>query len=387
MPNPKAYKKLVLTPGTYKSRSKDGSKVNVTVTAERLKNLASTVKEMNADGLLIPVPYEHDFSAKPNTKTAKAEFQNNAGFWKDAEFNEKTQKFTAIIEAADTDAESIIGKRAKGLSMWINGDYDAPNGKVYKDAPLHLALTNRPMAIHAGKDQEWEELPADSLALCMSDMVEDESEDPMDKSDLISEPMGDLSKLIEMLKKVAKVALPDDVSADSLVPALLSALSQKELSEAEESVDLTKPPEGSEEANIPVVMSEEDQMTKELEEKVRLLEEKNNELTSQLFQERRTKLESRVDSLIMSDEKFDYAKNLKDQVKKADSSSIMILEAKVEALEAVPRKPKTDPSNLLMSDGQDFDSSTLANPLHSTGEITDARADEIANLMLQSIGN
>jgi hypothetical protein len=302
-------------------------------------------------------------------------FENNGGFWRDAEFDEETQKFTATIEAASPEDEKIIGKKVKGLSMWTQEKYEAPNGKTYLDAPMHLALTNKPMAVHVGEDQEWEELPDDSLALCMSDMIG-------------VDPVVDMGALKTMLKRVAKIALPEDVTPDSLVQSLVAVLAQKELSESEGvgGVDLTVPPKDSEEVSAPIIMSEEDQMTKELEEKMASLQSENEGLKKRLLDQERASLGSRIDSLIMSDVGGDYAKGLKEAVTKAEGSQFHILEAKVEALEAIPKpQKKVDNREVLMSDGTDLGGEALDNPLHVSDEMDEKRQEEVVNSMLSYV--
>lgn len=380
MPKAKTYRKFLLQPGLYNVKGKDGKRRPVELTEERLKHWADTVNAMNEDGLLIPVPYEHDLDQRPFSQRELATTAT-AGFWKKAEFDEVTKKLNVVIEAATDEDAKNIGTKLKALSIYTEPKYVDPNGKEWNDAPLHLALTNQPMAVHRGEDAEWSELPEDALAICMSDMVGEN-------------PVEDLSALKELLKRVAKIALPDGVQPNTLVSSLMSALAQKELSEAggSQMVDLTKPPSGSEMVPGPVLMSEVE-MTKELEEKVRQLEELNASLRATLLGQKKSSLDARVKALaeaevIMSD----FASTLLAEVNHMTEDQSVIVEAKVSALEAAKKPQKmvtvqdSQKGAVLMSASAP-DGSLVANPLDCDGEISDEKFDEIMKLVSPSLAS
>lgn len=380
MSKAKTYRKFLLSPGLYNVKGKDGKRRVMEIGEDRLKHWAETVNQMNSEGLHIPVPYEHDLDQRPFSRREMATTAT-AGFWKKAEYDEETKKLNVIIEAATEADAKNIGTKLKALSIYTEPKYVDPNGKEWNDAPLHLALTNQPMAVHKGDDAEWAELPEDALAICMSDMVGEN-------------PVEDLSALKELLKRVAKLALPDNVQPNTLVSSLMTALAQKELSESGgmQMVDLTKPPSGSETIPGPVLMSEAD-MTKELEEKVRVLEEQNASLRSTLLQQRKTMLEGRVKALeeaevIMSD----FATSLRGEVGALTDALLPIVEAKVTALEAVPKPKKIDTvknegtNAVLMSAGAPS-GVEVPNPLDADGELSDEKFDEILKLVSPSLAS
>ena len=380
MAKPKTYRKFLLQPGMYNVKGKDGKRRPVEITEERLKHWAETVNSMNQDGLHIPVPYEHDLDQKPFSRREMATTAT-AGFWKKAEYDEESKRLNVIIEAATEDDAKNNGTKLKALTIYTEPTYVDPNGKQWNDAPLHLALTNQPMAVHKGDDAEWAELPEDALAICMSDMVGEN-------------PVEDLSALKELLKRVAKIALPENVQPGTLVSSLMSALAQKELSEAggSQMVDLTKPPAGAETIPGPVLMSEVD-MTKELEEKVRQLEELNASLRATLLGQKKSALEARVKALqeqevIMSD----FAAILCNEVSALTEDHAAIVEAKVSALEAVPKPKKIETVQgstreaVLMSASAP-EGSMVSNPLDADGELSDEKFDEILKLVTPSLSS
>lgn len=380
MAKPKTYRKFLLQPGLYNVKGKDGKRRPVELTEERLKHWADTVNAMNEDGLLIPVPYEHDLEQRPFSQRELATVAT-AGFWKRAEFDETTKKLNVVIEAATDEDAKNIGTRLKALSIYTEPNYIDPNGKEWRDAPLHLALTNQPMAVHKGEDAEWSELPEDALAICMSDMVGENQ-------------IEDLSTLVELLKRVAKIALPEGVQPNTLVSSLMSALAQKELSEAggSQMVDLTKPPMGSETVPGPVLMSEVD-MSKELEEKVRQLEELNASLRATLLGQKKSGMEGRINALVEGEVIMsDFASSLKAEVGAMTEEQALIVEAKLSALEAVP-KPKKVPTvhdsqkGAVLMSASSPDGSFVPNPLDADGELSDEKFEEILKLVTPSLAS
>lgn len=381
MAKPKTYRKFLLEPGVYNVKGKDGKRRPLTITPDRLKHWADTVNQMNENGLHIPVPYEHDLNQRPFSAREQATTAT-AGFWKKAEFDDESGKLSVVIEAATDEDAKNIGTKLKALSIYTEPKYVDPTGKEWIDAPLHLALTNQPMAVHRGEDAEWSELPEDALAICMSDMVG-------------MNPVEDLSALIELLKRVAKIALPEGVQPNTLVSSLMSALAQKELSEAggSQMVDLTKPPKGSESVPGPVLMSENDNMSKELEEKVRQLEELNASLRATLLGTKKSGMESRINSLVEKEVIMsDFAATLKAEVSSLTDELAPLVEAKLSALEAVtppkkvPTVQDTQKGAVLMS-ATNPEGTFVPNPLEADGEISDEKFDEIMKLVGPSLAS
>lgn len=375
---PKSYKRMVLGPGMYNVNTPDGKRKVVELTKERLKHWADTVKSMNESGLLIPVPYEHDLNAKPSSR--REEFANVGGFWGDAIYDDETGKLTAIIESATDKDDEIISKKVRGLSIYTEPEYVDPNGNKWVDAPLHLALTNKPMAVLSKEDAEWEESES-PFAICMSDMVG-------------KDPVEDITSLRQMLEKVAKVAIPEDTTPQTLMQNLMSALMQKELSEREDDEEgsTSVPPKNSEDEFGPVLMAEND-MTKELEEKNRLLaeqikslEDQNKALQSQLLSQRRDGLSKRVEALMMSEVTKTPAESLQASLK-VEQSNLDLIEGQVAMLEAIkiPNQPKKDASSVLMSDGSQIDGDELHNPLLDSADVSPEREQAILDEVLTNL--
>lgn len=386
------HKKLILSPGYYNVNDRNGSRRVQLLDENRLKGWADKINKLNERGLLIPAPYEHDFNAKPekgDQKKRLSETLENGGFWTRAEYNEETKEFSAYIEPASEADEQALNNKVKGISIWAEGKYVDPFGQEWEDVPLHIALTNRPMFPQSKDKRDFVPVSEDSLSVAMSDYIE-------------SVPESSLTALVNKLKEVAKIALPESVTRESLVEVLMGALLQKGLSEQDGGTkpDLTTPPKGSLAEPGPVIMSE-NEMTKELEDRLAAqekqindLQELNKSLADDLLSQKRGQLKSRTESLVMSQViTKEYAdSNLFTEIETLESpQGISTVEARIEALESVePPKPRPAKKNnqfgTVMSEGAPDGTVETDNPIaHDPTDMTDDRLNEIMGQVLQSV--
>lgn len=135
--------KEVIRPGTYWYQDQQtGLPRKLVVTPELTKYWHDQGNEMLKAGLTVPVPYEHDFQAHP--MTPKEKLLNNAGEVK--EYKLKGERLYSTVDIQDPDAQKKIGRSVRWTSPWFNTFTDG-DGKEWKNAISHLALTTRPRVV------------------------------------------------------------------------------------------------------------------------------------------------------------------------------------------------------------------------------------------------
>lgn len=145
-------RKEVTRPGDYFYLGNDGSPRKLTVTPDEtpfdgskvgVRYLFDKGQEMIADGLPIPVPINHDFSAHP--LTPQEEVTNNAGFVQSYEMD--GDKLFAHLDIAEHKINrDDLSKTIKWTSPWFNSFPDG-RGKQWNGVVSHIALTTRPRMI------------------------------------------------------------------------------------------------------------------------------------------------------------------------------------------------------------------------------------------------
>lgn len=142
--------KEVIGPGTYwYSDEKTGLPRKLDVTSDLTRYWLDQGQAMLKDGLAVPVPYEHDFSAHPMTPRDK--LLNNAGevqkyYLRDIDDPKRGKVkdvLFATVDVQDPAARDKIGKNIRWSSPWISSFTDG-NGKQWNNVIAHLALTTRP---------------------------------------------------------------------------------------------------------------------------------------------------------------------------------------------------------------------------------------------------
>lgn len=265
----KTFTKKIVRSNTYEVPGPDGTSRREVITPERIKQWAETANKMLDSGLKIPAPINHDFEALPIVvgSDGLADASKNAGFW--TRFFSKEEDGRTVLygalEVPDALADKV-GKTIQETSIYVRPEFKDGLGRVWKDAPMHVALVNHP--VEPGQDNFQ---PDDALALSMSMENGDPPRDygsaasrnkvpnaQIDPS-LQTEQICNIQELVTRLREVARIALPADTDSTNICERLLAALEQKQLSELEGDFDDDKAtlqtPNNSREPSKPIVMS------------------------------------------------------------------------------------------------------------------------------------
>lgn len=142
-------KKDILHPGSYLT----GSGI-ATFSPERIVRIFHTGKALIRDGFRSQIPYEHHDESVPvearlSIDQAEAnKLKNNTGFVKDWHLvpNEDGQPVLwASLDVKDAKAAEQLGNTILFVSPQINDVWTSGKGQKYYDAPIHVALTNKPV--------------------------------------------------------------------------------------------------------------------------------------------------------------------------------------------------------------------------------------------------
>lgn len=141
-------RKEIIRPGTYTYiNPASGMPERMTVTPETIKHFHDQGSAMLADNISIPVPFEHQPDAKPQTESERAAKQllNNAGFVKRYEVAkvENEDRLFGILDIPDVSVVKKLPTTIRSVSPWINSFTDG-NGKRWEGVISHVALTTRP---------------------------------------------------------------------------------------------------------------------------------------------------------------------------------------------------------------------------------------------------
>jgi hypothetical protein len=219
--------KDVIPEGTFLVSSNKG-RIRKTFDKDYLNRIAATGNAMLAAGLKIPAPFDHKKAAVPKTsdeldkelsspEVSGLSTFDNAGYYQAFLVSKENGKdvLQVVLDAPGSkdDATSPYFKAlntAKEVSISLNDEYMDGLGRVWKDAPLHIALVNHPVVPN---QKGFEECPAGSNIVNMSMMESDDSET------LIGE-------LKVALREAANLILPDSCNATTFLRDLLVAASQ-----------------------------------------------------------------------------------------------------------------------------------------------------------------
>ena len=225
------FKKFVAAPGSYKTP--DGP---AAVTPERIRHWHETVTQMVRRGIRPPVSWGHNSQALPHT-------DDDAAYWS-ARFNagrivgseiDSEGRFYLVGDVPGVEQEggeltttalmpdgrrlkTSIGEVSIGVRDWTDGD-----GRTWKDAPVHLALTPLPVIVPPGGQ------PGFALALSAAPVrgltrfsLTHRFATPGGKTVAQTQDPSQIKKLLDVLRKVG-LALPPDTDEDNLVERLLVA--------------------------------------------------------------------------------------------------------------------------------------------------------------------
>lgn len=243
-------------PGEY--RTPDGP---ASVTPARIKHWHDSVNAMAAEGIRLPASWGHVSTAVPHSPDDAAFWASryNAGHITGAELSDTGELFflgdapgldmrdgnlVASVElAGGMKAETAIGEVSVGVRDWTDG-----NGRLWRDAPLHLALTPLPVIVPPGGQSGFEAAPSGqsfglaSLLTRFGDSPPPKKPDPTAGSDTDADddadattaaPTGDAipgasaEKVVAMLAKIG-VVLPTDTSAANILERLYVACTAME---------------------------------------------------------------------------------------------------------------------------------------------------------------
>lgn len=254
------FKKLIVTQGTYHT---DLGVVDLP--PERIKHWANQHTEMRKAGLLTPAPWFHDFQKAVPVRVGDAaesalrSSADNGGFWDKMWSELQTDGKLALWGEVDAPGDENdtstpagkVGKTVRECSIYAAKEYKDGLGRVWKDVPMHVALCTHP--IQPGQRNFEAVKPEVGVALAMS-MLGNASDPNLDPNK--PPAYTQMKELLEKLKKVKKLALPEDTNEVNLAERLMLAVTQAEVSEADDLEGSTrKPPEGAKEENAPLVMA------------------------------------------------------------------------------------------------------------------------------------
>jgi hypothetical protein len=223
------------------------------VDSARIRRWADTINTLAGEGYKLPLSWGHLSTATPHSED-DAQFwaaRGNAGKILGAEVDPKTHELIIEGEAPGVEmtadgalvswAEDAEGRRVRtsieevsiGVFDWTDG-----RGRVWKDAPVHVALTPLPVWVPEGGQPPFEGIdnnPPAGLRFGMgsllyrfgaapmaddNDKADDKSKDNKEVDASGSGPT--IKKVIEKLRSVG-VSLPDDTTPETLLERLYVA--------------------------------------------------------------------------------------------------------------------------------------------------------------------
>ena len=167
----KVYKKQIFPLGKHVVSDLKGNRHEVEIKKERVLKLINTFNNMRSNGLKVFAPYEHDEDNVPVEDIDDLlNSKNNGGEWLSF-YLEDDILYGNIKAATEEDAERI-GSKVQGCSVYID-DYVDGKGKEWDDAILHVALTNKPVAVTENFSEK-----ETGLAIAMSTSMSKKEQDP-----------------------------------------------------------------------------------------------------------------------------------------------------------------------------------------------------------------
>lgn len=230
-----AIEKQLLIPGKrYRSRNSKGEKADFVASPEVIDEIFKTGNDLIAHGYDIPVPFEHDLDLLLSIGGRKKgglvnDLHRNAGFVKKFVKNEDGS-LSAILDIPNKQTAEKLGKEIRGASLTIAKEFvdtDVDRNRRWKMAPLHLALTNKPVVTGT---RTFQEVP-DALLLSMDEEELDGSnKESTDTDDVVENETPETGvsanqdRLLNELRKALKSKFGIELSATTTQDNLLEHL-------------------------------------------------------------------------------------------------------------------------------------------------------------------
>jgi hypothetical protein len=281
--------KDIVSVGKYHIPDGNGGAKEHEISLERLRKWANTFNAMRDNGIRVPCPFNHDVNAVPvqlGPDGMLPSSQTNAGFWDALWVDEDQGRLMGVLDAPGDagDASSPAGKISKTVretSVYVRPKgWKDGSGKEWEEPILHIAAVTHP--IQPGQDnfqplvediaiamsfkqpEGKSKLPKGKAALPVSgetDDVDPTTPSNPDKvlgseSPDVTSMGGSVGDIIQLLRDVAKIGLPEDTNEHNFLERLRIALTQKSISEEEDDESsVYQPPEGAALRNAPFVMA------------------------------------------------------------------------------------------------------------------------------------
>lgn len=306
------FKKVISKPGTYLVKTMTGKRAVRKLSKADFAQAVKTGNEMLGDGLMIPSPYGHSdgqkvipvpLTANPDDPALFVDAETgekpkwdqaiNGGFWRKFELGPEGE-FIGYVEADGDPADpntnaGRIGKTFVQTSPLLLGEWVDGKGRLRKNAPLHICLTNKAVEPNQSNFQAMPDDSPYAIAMSFSDddlialstdengsepekvdpnakAIETDSNKTTVETDKTSQPeMGPeiVNKVRTELKLKLNVTLPDDTDATNFLDRLLTILTNLEAKEEEEG-EFDVEPEDGKPPKSPTIMSLDELETKKL---------------------------------------------------------------------------------------------------------------------------
>ena len=267
------FLKDIVRVGKYHVPDGKGGTREVVLTPERLQKWATNFGKQQEAGLRVPAPGHHDFEkaipVRLGTDGTLKSSTDNLGFWDALWYDPEAQTLRGVVSASGDPNDpktpaGMIGKSVRETSIYVNPKWKDGVGTEWDEAVMHIACVTHPIQPGQPNFQQVE----DGLAVCMS-FRNDAATDPSKPSDpnkvlgsedptnVTSASNASISEVVQLLRDVAQIALPQDTTTDNIVERLLIALQQKSLTDedGEGEGSTNEPPEGAQLRNAPFVMA------------------------------------------------------------------------------------------------------------------------------------
>src|SRR6185437_6912046 len=118
----------------------------VRATPRRIRWWLSQFKKMKQKGLPVPIPWEHQEDAKPQSYAERLanEAKHNAG-WVEDMFLDKKNHLWSVLDIPNKDDAKKIQQSVRFVSPEIDDEWEDGDGQAWHDIITHVALTARPV--------------------------------------------------------------------------------------------------------------------------------------------------------------------------------------------------------------------------------------------------
>lgn len=403
----KKFKKEILREGFYLVNDGNGGRVPTFISRDRLQHWANQHAEMTKLGLKVPAPDYHSKKAIPDSEDVVIGSKDNYGFWDsvtiDNGIDEQGNPYVALNGILDVPVEADaekIGKSVQEVSVYAPGKFVDGKGREWNDALAHIAVVTRPVE----PGQKNFEPVEGAVVMALSDRI------PIAMSDDIIETMSSMGSsnnadIVQMLREVAGISIPDGTTPDRFMEALYAALLQKKQCDSmnDDGGSVTKPPSNSDVNGVPVLMAQNQPTNQTTTAPVQTqetaaqpdpivmsLQAENAGLKNVLLSNKKSDLTNRLNTLKQRNLVDDAtATNYQTQIDgiqmSFDSNNQLVtpgIEQVISALESVQLPTGPAPVVAMANDtGSGFVIQPNNMPT-GNGQMTNERADEIVNSLL-----